>query len=312
MIEGRYHDIVLGADGRVEDDRGWGCNVIARTAWPLVAALLRNDASMGGIMYCAVGEGEAVWDTARPAAQASATRLRAEVRRLALEPAAFSYLDVRGRRVEAPTEWLEISARFTWPAGRRVLREFGLFGGNATPAHGSGYMVNHVIHPPIELRAGQTLLRRVRFSLQPGRGEAPADVIALPAHWLDRESPRLIDGVGDAILAALARLGIATIGQLAAAPPLDLAAGFSVTRAIELRAKARLALRTAARLPVIAGADDLRAHEIMEVDAVALGTVAGIAPEDAEALQERLALLQLALDARSFRRMTLHELREGG
>lgn len=307
MIRGRYRDVVTTAAGHVVLDSGWRCNVIARTAWPLVAALLRNDQSLRGVLFCAVGEGEEGWDDARPLAEATTTRLRAEVRRRALGAADFAYLDIRGRSTQQPTDRLEISARFTF-SGRRVLREFGLFGGNATTAPDSGYLVNYVIHEPVEVGPGQALTRRVRLSLRPASGEL-SDVVSLPRHWLEQESAQMIDGVGAASLAALEAAKIGTIGELAVAVPVQLADRLPLAKAIELRAKARLAIRTAARIPLVAVVNAMEVQRIMEVDAVSLSEQTGASIDDAEGMQERLGLLELALDARKIRRMTVAELR---
>ena len=307
MIRGRYRDVVANAAGHVVRDSGWRCNVIARTAWPLVAALLRNDASLRGVLFCAVGEGETAWDAARPLAEASATRLRAELQRRPLDATDFAYLDIRGRATQQPTDRLEITARFTF-SGRRVLREFGLFGGNATTAANSGYLVNYVIHEPVELAPGQSLTRRVRLSLRPASGEL-SDAVSLPRHWLEQESAEMIDGVGAASLAALQAAKIATIGELAVAVPVQLAERLPLAKAVELRAKARLAIRTAARIPLVTVVNAMEIQRVMEVDAETLSDQTGASIDDAEGMQERLGLIQLALDAKKIRRMTVAELR---
>ena len=308
MMEGRYRDVVTDDAGRVSVDTGWRRNVIVRSAWPLVAALLRNDSAMPGLQFCAVGEGEPGWDGARPLADASTSRLRAELQRVPLGPDDFAYLDIRGARAGHPTERLEISARFAFPQGRVVLREFGLFGGAASRGRDSGTLVNYVIHEAVALAPNQALTRRVRLSLRPGAGDGP-DLMSLPHHWLERESPRIIDGVGEASLAALEAAQIATLGELAIVIPATLAGRIPVTKAIELRAKARLALRTAARIPLVAGVDGMEVQRVMEVDAPTLAEQANVPIEDAEGMQERLGLIQLALDARRIRRMTVAQLR---
>ncbi len=308
MITGRYRDVVSDVAGHIAMDTGWRSNVIAARAWPVVAALLRNDGEMRGLLFCAVGEGEAAWDAARPSASATTQRLRAEGERRALAAADFAYLDSRGRRASHPTDRLEVTTRFSGP-GRRVLREFGLFGGNATTARDSGYLVNYVIHARVDLQGGQTLTRRIRFTLRPGGGTGTVDWLSLPRHWLENESPKILDGVGESSLRTLASAGIDNIGELAQSTPTELAQRLPITKAIELRAKARLALRTAARLTVLPALAPMQAQTVMEAEASALATEIHLQIDEVESVQEQLALLQLALDARALRRRTLSELR---
>ena len=62
-----------------------------------------------------------------------------------------------------PSNRLEITADFKGEDfisnGTVKLREFGLFGGDATHAADSGLMINYMIHPVIPLTADLTLTR---------------------------------------------------------------------------------------------------------------------------------------------------------
>jgi len=54
------------------------------------------------------------------------------------------------------------------------LREFGLFGGDATRTPNSGYLIDYAIHPRVDLTRTMTLTRTVRQSYTAGgaRGES--------------------------------------------------------------------------------------------------------------------------------------------
>jgi hypothetical protein len=313
MLEGRYHDVVRDADDRVVSNRGWHSNAITYGAWTVVTALLRNDPNLRGLLFCAVGSGDVAWDRAPPSSGASAgrTRLRAEVDRRALAESDFVYLDPRGNAARGPTDRLEVTARFAWPQGSKVLREFGLFGGDATATVNTGYLMNYVMHPVISLAAGQTLTRRVRFTLRPtvgGGASRSDDWLQMPRHWLASESLELLDGVGETYATSLREAGIRTIGALAESDPASLWKALPVAKLVETRAKARLVLRVAAAIPAYAGLAERTAWSIIATPVAELATAAAVAPVALETLQEQLAVLQLALDARYLKKVTTGEL----
>jgi len=94
------------------------------------------------------------------------THLAAEIARQALTPEQIVYLDDAGEPSETPTNCLEVAAEFKGKNlvsnGFQSLREFGLFGGDATDVPDSGFMIDHVIHPRIDLSPGDTLERNLR------------------------------------------------------------------------------------------------------------------------------------------------------
>ncbi len=305
MLIGWYRDVVGGGQAVRPASHGWRKNLIVSSAWPLVAALLRNEPGVRGILYCAVGEGDPAWDAAPPAPTPDTTHLRKESTRVALGQADIGYLDAAGRTVGAPTHRLALSVTIGPAAAGRHLREFGLFGGNATAAAGSGQLLNYAIHPLIELRAGQTLTRMIRLSFRPG-GAAAGDTADVPPHWLGEEPVTVIDGVGASVADALQGSRVSNVRQLALLDATRPPEGVTVSRAVELKAKARLALQTATQLARVPELDD------QTVDQVLAGAAAEpVAAAALERLRAQLGLLQVALDARRLRRMTLRELREG-
>jgi len=310
-MHGRYRDALADRRGRLVSRTPWRGNTIVHKAWPLVAALVRNDGALHGILFCGVGVGDPSWDVHPATASPGSTRLHHEVVRVPVTAADLAYVDGRGRVATGPTGRVEATITLTAPASGITLREFGLFGGDATPAANSGYLINYVIHPALTLAAGSTLTRRVRLSFRPAVSGKGVETLNLPRHPLGALPATALDGVGPQIGAALEEAGAPTVQAVA-----QLAAGTSVgdlstTRIVELRAKARLVVRTAAALPAIPSLDGQEAHTLLTAAPAELSAETGVPIDAVDGLQELLARLQLALDARTLRRMTLAQLRTG-
>lgn len=305
MIQGIYRDQVHNNYDRLVFDSGWSPNTIVDAAWPLIAGLLKNDPALNGILFWAVGAGDPTWDAARATANPAATQLQDEIERQAVPVESIVYLDSNGIPVESPTTWIEVSASFTWPAEAQTLREFGLFGGNASKVKNSGYLINYVIHPRLELEAGATLTRHLRLSLRP---EVGPERLEVPQHWLGASPVADLDGVGEAYTTALADAGIGTVGELASAEPTALSIALPLMKLVELRAKARLTLRAAADLTLIAGLLDRTAWEIIVTPTATLAADVGASEEAVQRLREQVSALQLTLDNQVLQRVTIGEL----
>lgn len=304
MLRGRYRDTVKDPAGHPVVDTSWRSNTIVHGAWRLLAGLLKNDPSLDGILYWAVGPGEPAWDEARPPPDPGTAGLRAESGRARLTGGDIVYLDDDGRPTGEPRDRLEIRARFEWPDREVTLREFGLFGGHASEEAGSGFLINYVVHPRIDVTAGSALQRRLRLDFRPGRRERPP----LPAHWLGSSEVAVIGGVGKAYTAALTEAGVATVEELARVEPLQLDHAVPLMKLVELRSKARLALRTAARLHPPTG---LHAHPVWKVLVTPTATLAadtGAEEPEVARLRDDAAMLELALDHEVLRRLTIGEL----
>src|SRR5262249_11415046 len=155
----------------------------------------------------------------------------------------------------------------------------------------------------IELRAKQTLTRTIRLSFRPGAGGVTEQAGNVPLHWLGGEPASLIDGVGESVATALTGAGATTVRQLAALDLATLPKGISRARAVELKAKAQLALQTPARLTQISGLS------AATPEAILVETRDPTPPADQlDRLQAQVGLLQVALDARWLKRRTLTEL----
>jgi hypothetical protein len=139
----------------------------------LVAALLKGDVIQGfPLSYWAVGEGEGTfWDALSTSARQaksvfSLTQLYNETFR---KPVGIIFIDSNSDPVSpGPTNRIEVQASFG-PDVIGSLREFGVFGGNATTTLNSGLMIDHKAHTLISMNntPGQSnvLIRALRITL---------------------------------------------------------------------------------------------------------------------------------------------------
>lgn len=306
MMHGRYRDTVVDPGGRARRRAPWRSNAIVDSCWPLLAALLKGEQGMQGILYWAVGAGDPAWDQALPPPNPRATRLRDEVARVRIEPEDVSFLDAGGRRSRRPSPRLELRVGFGWDQ-RRTLREFGVFGGDASGRLNTGTLVNYVMHPRVELAPGSRLERRLRFSFDPQPREA-VSTAEPAAHWLGARETNVVDGVGAATAAALQEAGIRSVDDLARSEPLQLEGVASLSTRVQLRSRARLLLRVAAELRPPPGLMERTAWDVLVTPTATLAADAG-APEDQTAqLREQIGALELALDHRFLRGITVGEL----
>jgi hypothetical protein len=295
-MQGIYRDQVWTREGRLILDRGWRSNTITTTAWPLVAGLLRNDPALGGILYVAVGSGDPQWDSGPATSDASLTTLHDELVRQPVPIKDISYLDADGSPTQTPTSCIEITTRFSWSDQTRTLRELGLFGGDATAGKDSGYLINHLIHPRIDLGSETTLERTLRLTLTP---QVPVGWLETPEHWLGDLQINKLEGVGMAIANKLKRVRILTIADMARH---DLhgqqseAVSIPLTTQAQLRATARLLLRTAAGLIPVAGLDGYTAGEVVLTAASTLAADTGVDLDQIHCLQEQIGVLRLTMD----------------
>ena len=304
-LRGTYRDVFRDAYGRLCFASEWNPNTIADRAWPLLTGLLKNDPNLNGILYFAVGSGDPDWDVNPIAPSPAATQLQNEIERQAVLAEAITYLDENDLPASVPTNRIEIRASFTWPDAGQTLREFGLFGGDATGTRNSGYLVNHVIHPRLYMESGTTIARQLRLSV---RAEIDPEWLTLPQHWLRETSIKNVDGVGDAYVQTLSRAGITTVGQLAETEPLSLQVRIVPMKRVEMWAKARLSLRTAATLSPVAELLDRRAWEVIITSPATLAAAVGADEKAVARLREQLCALQLALDNRFLQEITVGRL----
>lgn len=286
-------------------DSGWSSNTITNSAWPLIAGLLKNDPGLEGILFWAVGAGDPAWDATHTAPSPAATQLVDEVDRHEVLTEDIVYLDQNKNPVQSPTTRVRITVSFEWPEQDQTLREFGLFGGDATRSRNSGYLVNCVIHPRIDLTAGDTLSRQIWLTLRP---DIQSEWLEAPGHWLSASSVQELDGVGAAYASALADASIETIGDLANSEPTAVEVNLPFMKLVELRAKARLTLNAVTQLSAASTLLDRTAWEVIVTPAATLAAEAESTVHEVERLREQVDILQLAMDNRFLRRSTIGEL----
>ncbi|MBS1856646.1 MAG: PASTA domain-containing protein [Acidobacteria bacterium] len=158
FLSGEFTDLLRGAEGAGAAFPTRPNLVVAR-ALDLVAALLARRPGIAGLLYWAVGAGDPAWDTlaAPPAPDRRAATLVKEVYRKRLAPGDFTY-DPAARA---------LTVRVTFLPGEATadLREFGLFGGDASGLPDSGFLFNTARHAVVHKAAGQSLDRTLKLTL---------------------------------------------------------------------------------------------------------------------------------------------------
>ena len=156
-------DTLYNADGKVEKRVYY--NTVVDDCSKLLAGLIKGN-GFKGVQYWAVGKGESSWNNDNPPnPSVSDTRLRLESFRKAIEPDNIRFLDASNNPTDEVTNKLEIKVLFTENEANGELREFALFGGNATSTANSGVMLNRKTHPLIYKTSGMRLERIIRLIL---------------------------------------------------------------------------------------------------------------------------------------------------
>lgn len=168
-IRGEWFDMYRHSDGRVTlGDHGqfaWGRNQIQDSFSALLASLCARVAGISGITHLAIGSGEVAWDTAPPVKDPAQTELTTEYFRKAIPVESIYFIDPDTGIPTGgvPTSKIEISLTILSSEANGAMREFGLFGGDATITLDSGSMVNWVTHSRIDKDETLEIQRRVRI-----------------------------------------------------------------------------------------------------------------------------------------------------
>jgi hypothetical protein len=164
-LSGVHRDRLLGPAGELVVEWPWEHNLIVDSLRRLLAALVKGDPQGAPVRFWAVGTGDPAWDAGivpSEAARRTRATLFAETARKPVPPGQITFVG------GTLTNQLEITMQLTTadiPGGPASwsLREFGLFAaGSAAP--GSGLLLNHRIHPRIDMQAGFTLERTLRLT----------------------------------------------------------------------------------------------------------------------------------------------------
>jgi len=156
-LRGEYQDCLRDLAGRELLRFAPACNTIVYRALDLIAKLLTNEPGMSGILYWAVGSGLPAWDAAPPSAERSTTKLVNEVYRKRIDPE-------RDISYDNATHSLTVRVSFAPDEAVGTLREFGLFGGDATDWPDTGDLINYRIHAAVEKTSANSLERTLRFT----------------------------------------------------------------------------------------------------------------------------------------------------
>lgn len=162
-MTGEIIDRIHYADGRVEERVGH--NIVVNSFLPLVMSLLKQQSGYKGIQYWAVGSGASSWDSSLHSPDINATKLTAELGRVAITSGEIKFLTSGYKETGTPTNILQITHTFGPSDCNGVWREFGIFGGNATTAKDSGIMINKRHHAVITKTEEMTIERIMRFTL---------------------------------------------------------------------------------------------------------------------------------------------------
>lgn len=159
---GETTDIITYPDGTQEIIKSH--NVVVNDISKLLAAFIKHEQGYtDGNLYWAVGTGASNWDNNPYTPVDTNTKLVNEVFRKPITVRNFT--NANGDVVNYVTPYLELSVVIeSDEANGFSLREFGIFGGNATSAKDSGLMINHKAHARIDKVEGMRIERSVRFS----------------------------------------------------------------------------------------------------------------------------------------------------
>ncbi len=305
-IKGCYCDVLTDSNGRVQ--QGWHSNLIVRNCNLLLAALMKNEINMQGILYLGIGEGEDDWDSSRPVPLMTTTKLAKEVARLEITKNQVVYLDNLEKPVETISNRLEITIKFRGEDfisnGFQTIREFGLFGGDATKEPNSGFMINYVIHPRIDLTSDLTFTRKLRLTFSMGAVQEEK-VMGVGANLRVIS----IDGIGDEYAGELGKNGIYYLSDLAEIDPFSPVGSIPQARLKDFRAKARMVSRLGVNpAPFIQLAECSISSLLSKRPEILATDAPGVTSEVIKQLQEKLSVLHIALDDAHLQQITLSEL----
>jgi len=161
---GEIFDYIIYPDGTKELIRN-DFNIIVNNCSVLIACLFKNSPTHSGILYWAVGSGSESWeDDAPPDPLITDSALLNETFRKEIDSADIVFLDGSNEETLTPTSKIQITGRFLYSEANGKLREFGLYGGDATATKDSGLMINRKTHPLIVKTTGLQLERVLRIT----------------------------------------------------------------------------------------------------------------------------------------------------
>lgn len=310
LITGYYKDAITNPLCAIAASNGWKKNKIVNDCSKLLAALMKNQPDFDGVMYLAVGQGLLEWDNNRPEATKETSQLVDEIARFQINEDNISFVGGGAEPTYEIEVTVDIAGSDLVSQGYQFLREFGLFGGNATTTADSGYMIDYVIHPRIDLTPQDIINRQVRLWFESDSTGAQAPQLFVPSttHWLSTSTVNNLDGVGLAYASALSAVGTTSIGDLAKMDIDTSVPNLPPMKFVELRTKARLTLRTVVNILPTSNLSNKTAWEVITTSSTLLAAEANITEVNVDKLRDQIGGLQLSMDNRFLQRTTIGEL----
>lgn len=159
-LSGRFKDSLYTSKRELIEQRYWQSNIIVFRCLDLLANLLKNQSGIDGLLYLAVGEGAEGWDESPQGEDPSTRQLVKEIFRKKID-------SVNQISYSEETKTLIINVEFDPDEAVGTLREFGLFGGDATDTPNSGFLINYKIHPRIDKTTTRILKRSIHLAFGP-------------------------------------------------------------------------------------------------------------------------------------------------
>lgn len=348
-LQGQYRDRLI-KRGHVVHDGGWRSNRIVNNCHRLLASLMKGQVNMDGILFLAIGKGLPFWDEVIPETNETVIKLTDEWLRQPVLPENIEFLDQNDLPSDQPTEHLRIIVEFDGEQllenGYQSLREFGLFGGDANTDANSGFLINYVVHPRIDITARATLKRELhlRFgittnlqdvidrdvidsdefvagglSLSGGRpraaivserelrSEADKPIEVEITSGLLNEPLIHIDGIGKSYAATLSGVDINTIGELAASDA-DLEISLPKIKYMGFRAKAQLVMQSLRNLVVTEAIMDLLIKEVFNLTVAEFSESYGFDIGTTHSIYDELYKINMVLDQKYFQEKIMGDL----
>lgn len=317
-LEGFYRDVIIDRLRQPIWDGGWKSNRIVRNCNLLLAMLMKREEGINGILYWAVGKGDENWDYRNPAPHETTSKLLKEAARKAVAREQIVFIDENGQSTDTPMPCIEVSSEFKEEdfemEDSKVLREFGLFGGNATDKADSGMMIDYVIHPRIDMTGGMALIRKLRFMFAVGHALHP-ETEKVPQQEIPGFGADLpvidIAGVGKRFAQVLNDHGIHKLSDLVAIDPLLSIGNIPMAKLRQFYGKAQMLMKLNTDLKPFAVFNEYSISRILldrPEDLVNSVPGTGIIPEDVFNLQKDLTILQVTLDESFLKKITLGDI----
>lgn len=167
LPRGEFQDTLSDSAGNIIWQTPWQPNLIVNGLRNVLAALVKGEGQP--LTFWAVGTGRDAWDSVPPGESLNAERLQLTqlYRETKRKPIPANQMTFVGSTPASPSNQLQIRVDFVAAdiptIGDRQLREFGLISGG-TAASNTGVLINHRIHPRIDLQEGFTLQRTLRLT----------------------------------------------------------------------------------------------------------------------------------------------------